>query len=419
MEAAIKPRLTKEQREEAKQYIKMQLPAYLEREGINPARNFKCLNPDHNDDYGDMSYHRKTNTCVCHCGAHYDTLDLIAVEYGLKNYNDTFQKALEIFGLYGQSEDPSSVKIPENWRENIPDCSISEKASDEYCSAFYLALTKSKETELRPEHEADLLRRGFTKEDIKRFRFRSTPLKGRSRQAAGDAIALVGDMPNKVPGFFMHYRSWDLKNKNEGYYCPVWDGERNEVLGFQINTKANKTSEDTEADNNDSNAKKQKKAKYVWLSNPKDEGGASSGAPATILPGKNTKVWIIIEGILKALCVYCLLDKKVSVIGVPGVGTLGGLKQFMQEREGSNIFFVEAFDMDKTIESKEVKDAWNTLLSILKKSGYKYHSLKWDMDADGKWKGSYKGLDDFLYALKKSGKTDQFISYLEKLYNKR
>ena len=403
MEVALRPRLriTREQREEAKQYIKMQLPAYLEREGINPMHNFRCLNPDHNDDYGDMSYHRKTNTCVCHCGAHYDTLDLIAVEYGLKTYNETFQKACEIFGLFGQSEDENSVKIPENWRENIPDYKVSERASDEFCSAFYYALTKSDKTKLRPEHESDLLKRGLTKEDIKRFRFSSTPLRGENRHAAQDVIEQVGLFPKNVPGFYINGRSWSLKNDTSGYYCPVFDGEKNEIRGFQIRADV-----------------PTKKGKYVWVSTPKEECGASSGAMPTILPGKNQKIWIVTEGILKALIVYCLLDRKISVIGVPGVGTLGGFNQFMKEHEGSDILFVEAYDMDKTLENKEVKIAWNKLLKNIKDAGFKCHSLKWDMDDNGKWNEKFKGLDDFLCDYKKTGDINKFISYLNKLYKK-
>ena len=139
---ATKIRASKEQRAEAKEYIKRHLPDYLEREGINPMHNFKCLNPDHYDTHGDMSYHRPSNTCVCHCGARYDTFDIISIEYGCSSFNDAFIKGCDIFGLLGQYEIEESIKIPQDWRKKVATYELPDRASDEKCSAFYYALTK-------------------------------------------------------------------------------------------------------------------------------------------------------------------------------------------------------------------------------------------------------------------------------------
>ena len=390
---AIKIRASKEERNRAKDYIKAHLPQYLERIGINPERNFKCLSPEHDDTHGDMSYHRPSSSCACHCGARFDTFDLIGIEYGLNTFSEKFQKGCEIFGLLGQEESDDSLKVPENWRELEPVRNeVPDRAEDGVCSKVYMALSRCESTKLREEHKADLLKRGFTEDDIKRFRFCSMPKN--TRKAASEVVDKVGFILNKVPGFFLE-NLWDMV-KEDGYLCPAWDGERNQISGFQI--------------------RRNKAPKYIWLSSAKKPMGASSGAVPTILPGKDTSIWIVTEGILKALAVYCLLGKEVSVIGVPGVGTIGGFKSFMDEKQGLPITFIEAYDMDKAEDNKAVKDAQRKLLGEISKRGFNCHSLTWDMGKSGKWQHKFKGLDDFLCDyVKTEGNREKFIKYLNKV----
>lgn len=398
MEDIKKRKISKKERQEAKEYIKRMLPQYLEREGINPSRNFRCLNPNHDDAHGDMSYHRPSNTCVCHCGAHYDTFDLIGIEYGLTDFNEKFERGCEIFGLLGKSDSDENLKIPVNWRESVPEYKLPERASDEQCSMAYFAVTKSKHAKLKDEHKADLLRRGFTEDDIKRFRFCSAPdSKKTAKQIASDVVEKKGFILNKVPGFYLE-QSWNMVSDTKGYYIPVFQGEKNQILGFLIH-----------ADD------PTKKGKYVYFSSPNKECGASSGAIPTILPGKDDRIWIVTEGVLKALCIYCLLDKEVSVIGVPGVGTLGGLNSYLDERQGADLFFFEAYDMDKIDKNKAVKQAQEKLIDSITKRGFGCHTLTWDM-CDGKWQGNLKGLDDFLLDYTKSNKRgkERFLRYLRK-----
>lgn len=86
-------------REQAKEYIKEGIEDYLRRQGINPRKPFRCLNPEHPDSNPSMSYDRKRNKVHCFsCGADYDTLDLIHIDTGLEG-NDLFLKAFELFGL--------------------------------------------------------------------------------------------------------------------------------------------------------------------------------------------------------------------------------------------------------------------------------------------------------------------------------
>lgn len=395
---AVKIKASREKREEAKEYIKAHLSDYLERCGINPSRNFPCLNPLHDDSHGDMSFHRPSNTCVCHCGARYDTFDLIGIDYGMTDFNGKFQKGCEIFALLGQEENDDDIKLPQGWRELLPTQQVAERAADEDCSICYYELLKAPETALRKEHKEDLLRRGLTEDDIKRFRFRSTPQKGDTSKVMNH-ISSKGILPVKVPGFYLNERGyWAMVNDTDGYYCPVFNGERNQILGFQIRAD-----------------KPDKRGKYVWFSSSRKDSGTSSGAIPTFLPGKDESLWIVTEGILKALIIYCLLGKEVSVIGVPGVGTISGFKSFMEEKTGLDFVFIEAYDMDKVEDNKMVKQAQENLLKEIEKAGFKSHSLTWD-SKDGKWQKNFKGLDDFLCEyVKTDGNREKFIRYLKKI----
>jgi len=105
-------------REQAKDYIKGELERYLSGKGINIRKNFRCLNPEHNDQHPSMSYDASRQKIKCFsCGVSWDTLDLIGAEYGLSG-NDLFLKAYEIFGLTVENDRPSkrtTAKV--NFRE--------------------------------------------------------------------------------------------------------------------------------------------------------------------------------------------------------------------------------------------------------------------------------------------------------------
>lgn len=97
--------------EEAKEYIKQQLPFYLEGKGISTRKNFCCLNPEHPDTKPSMSYDPKRNKCHCFaCNANYDIFDLIAIDYSLDD-KGAFKKALELYGVTIDSDHaPTSSK---------------------------------------------------------------------------------------------------------------------------------------------------------------------------------------------------------------------------------------------------------------------------------------------------------------------
>lgn len=90
-------------RETAKEYVKQGLEQYLNGKGINTKKPFRCLNPQHNDNHASMSIDRSSRSgihCKCFsCNAYYDTFDLIALDYGLTDKLEIFNKGYELFGL--------------------------------------------------------------------------------------------------------------------------------------------------------------------------------------------------------------------------------------------------------------------------------------------------------------------------------
>lgn len=87
--------------EQAKDYIKLQLPDYLRQKGIdiNNRKNFNCLCPEHNDSNPSMSYDREHNRVHCFgCGVSYDTFDLISIDYGVSG-KELFEKAYKLYNI--------------------------------------------------------------------------------------------------------------------------------------------------------------------------------------------------------------------------------------------------------------------------------------------------------------------------------
>lgn len=101
-------------RQQARQYLKNQLESYLLSRGLNPRRNFRCLNPDHPDRHPSMSFDRQRKRVHCFaCGRSYDLFDLIGLDHGLSDPAEIFQKAYELYGL---TLDPAPDSPPSLYR---------------------------------------------------------------------------------------------------------------------------------------------------------------------------------------------------------------------------------------------------------------------------------------------------------------
>ena len=103
--------------EEAKDYAKGQLQAYLNAKGINTSTNFSCLNPSHDDKHPSMSFDSRRNRCHCFsCGVDYDIFDVVGLETGLTG-KELFE---HVYRLYNISVDYSDFNKNQNTSKSIP-----------------------------------------------------------------------------------------------------------------------------------------------------------------------------------------------------------------------------------------------------------------------------------------------------------
>ena len=83
--------------QEAADYCKPQLKNYLNSRGINTEKNFRCINPEHNDAHPSMSIDERHNRCKCFsssCGKSYDIFNACEILEG-KNKSDAFKTVLD------------------------------------------------------------------------------------------------------------------------------------------------------------------------------------------------------------------------------------------------------------------------------------------------------------------------------------
>ncbi len=87
-------------REQAADFVKDQLEAYLKRKGIDTGEPFTCLNPDHQDIDPSMIYDQALRKVHCFvCKANYDIFDLIGIDYHLTEPTEISKKAYELYRI--------------------------------------------------------------------------------------------------------------------------------------------------------------------------------------------------------------------------------------------------------------------------------------------------------------------------------
>lgn len=104
------------------EYVIRRVPSY------KPGKNFRCLNPAHDDHNPSMSFSRKTNTCRCFSEQKtYDILDLLALEYGKschdpKEFVEIVRQGCAEFGIYIPEKSASSSNKPVKGEEYLSAC---------------------------------------------------------------------------------------------------------------------------------------------------------------------------------------------------------------------------------------------------------------------------------------------------------
>ena len=111
--------------DQAKEEVKRYMPDYLRSLGLSDKKPFHCLNPEHTDKNPSMSLNPKTNKVHCFsCGATYDLIDLIGMDYNLTDNKEKFKKAYELYNIqvdeYQGNSNSSSRKEAAAKKEELP-----------------------------------------------------------------------------------------------------------------------------------------------------------------------------------------------------------------------------------------------------------------------------------------------------------
>jgi replicative DNA helicase len=153
-------------RDEAREYIRSQLEDYLSRKGINTRKPFKCFNPAHEDRSPSMSFDKKRNKAHCFsCGADYDTLDLISIDYGLTDSAEVFKRAYDLFGIDVGGGRGGTLKTK---RQETVSAHAQGEPEQDYTGFFLEAHKHISETDY-PQ------RRGLSRDVVDRFKLGYVP----------------------------------------------------------------------------------------------------------------------------------------------------------------------------------------------------------------------------------------------------
>lgn len=345
--------------------------------------------PECGDARGKCSYNIEKNAVNCFvCGFHGNKYAIHMKARGFTTEEEAYKDMTS--GNYGNN---ASYSIPLQMAAvKAPVTELAPKTQiDEVYKALLSMLT------LKDKHKKDLLRRGLSEEQIKKFQFKSLPLDSRPY---ADALIRRGLELEGVPGFYLNrYGKWCFSTPCEGYFCPVYDGKY--LTGMQIRSDTPKNG-----------------AKYLWFSSAYKTSGVSSGAIATRLQG-STNVLIVTEGILKATVIWCLLGGRATVIGVPGVASIKNLPMHLVLYRGNTGKVFETYDMDKVLTKNagehdrkkqyRISECRDHLKSMVTNYGFKCVPVTWDMNADNTvWNGNIKGFDDYLYSLSEEERDNVF-----------
>ena len=282
--------------------------------------------------------------------------------------------------------------------------------------AIYKKLLES--LSLRLEHEQDLLDRGFTKEQIQRFGYKSMPQTKEDVERVIVTLLESGFTPDDLasaPGFAIAEDgcSLSIKTMKDGYFCPAWDTDKNMIYGMQIR--------------NCDKVEAKLYGKYTWFSAGNAGIGFSSGQPAayykgdmsfTTPDGVNRTVMLITEGVLKCNLAHLGTGEKAGIVGMAGVYGEKGLytydestdmltvdEQAMANPELRKLFqgaiVLECFDAD-FVKNKNVREASARIRNNMVDNYGAYATARMTWADDG------KGIDDYVVDCNRDGKNIQF-----------
>ena len=97
--------------------LKTNLRSYLESQGINTSRHFKCINPEHYDSNASMKYFDDNKVYCFGCGASYNLFDVISVIEKVDN-KEAFKRAIKYYSN-GYTVPQQTIFKKEPEKENV------------------------------------------------------------------------------------------------------------------------------------------------------------------------------------------------------------------------------------------------------------------------------------------------------------
>jgi hypothetical protein len=362
---------------------------------------------------GKLNLNLKKNVFKCNrCGESGGMLALYGKIYGVDNQT----ACREIKDALGKNEQAPSYQVRK--REIVPkepEIPESPPAPDavrhKTYSMFFSMLV------LADTHRQNLLKRGFTDRQIEENGYKSTPVFG-FKKLTGKLLE-AGCTVKGVPGFYQDKDGeWTIhfSNKSSGFLVPVRNVD-GLVVGAQIRL-------DHPYDGR----------KYIWLSSAGFFLGTSSGSPVHLAGSPGEKTVFITEGPLKGDLAHALSGRTFGC--VPGANQYANLPPFLQAMKlmgTENVY--EAYDMDKLLKTvcrgdynekcvhcenyrkdwrgqaipcekkcvkrQNIQRGCRKLAEICWELELSAKALTWDTDEDGDWAEHVKGVDDYLYDLKR------------------
>ena len=368
---------------------------------------------------GKLNLNTKKNVFKCNrCGESGGMLSLYGKIFGVDNQT----ACKEIKDALGRNEQAPSYQVRK--REialKEPEIPSAMPAPDDVrhktYSTFFSMLV------LADTHRKNLLKRGFTEQQIEENGYKSTPVFGYKKLT--EKLLAAGCTVEGVPGFYQDKDGeWTIhfSNKSSGFLVPVRniDGL---IVGAQIRL-------DHPYDGR----------KYIWLSSTNYYMGTSSGSPVHLAGNPGEKTVFVTEGPLKGDLAHALSGRTFGC--VPGANQYANLPPFLQAMKlmGTKAVY-EAYDMDKllktacrgdynekcvhcenyrkdwkqqvipcekkSIKRQNIQRGCHKLTQICREMELSVKTLTWDMDSEGDWAENVKGVDDYLHGLdqKKQGQT--------------
>lgn len=293
-----------------------------------------------------------------HLWALYRDIDFKDLTAAAKDYyNVSGKKNVEISSIK-RIEQHKSIDVP------TADIEIRNKTFNELLNVLNLS----------EDHYNALLKRGLNDDSIRNNQYKSYPVTGFSTIAS--ILMQKGCILKGCPGFYTESDGkWVLRRLSSGFLIPQKDGF-GRIQGFQIRLDSNSGS------------------RYITLSTGDNyQNGAKGYANPHFSKGKRDLTELIItEGPLKGDIISQFTG--FSVLSLQGVNSISKLDSILPSfAEQGTKTILTAFDMD-IMKNALVQEALVKLQTKISDAGLSFQQLYWDE--------KYKGLDDWLYANRKS-----------------